>query len=110
MFQKLITGTNWSLQLLNIKTSKRTGTGYSSRQITLTHNERLATLINDIAAVYTWNGKKAVTTYRTVHEYDGTADALTVYKLSSTHELISEEYATFVHVIADPNNEDDPFE
>ena len=110
VFKKLSTGTNWSLQLLNIKTSKRIGTGYSSRQITLTPNERLATLINDIAAVYNGNGKKAVTSYRTVREYDGTADAFTVYRLSSKHDLISEEYATFIQVIADPNNEDDPFE
>lgn len=110
VFLNLNAGTNWSLQLLNIKTSKRTGTGYSSRLITLTPNERLATLVNDIAAIYTGHGKKAVTMYRSVREYDGTADALTVYKLSSSHELISEEYATFVQVIADPNSENDPFE
>lgn len=110
VFQKLSTGTNWSLQLLNIKTSKRTGTGYSSRQITLIPNERLDTLINDIASVYTGNGKKSVATYRAVREYDGTADAFTVYKLSSAHELISEEYATFVQVIANPDNENNPFE
>lgn len=110
VFENLSAGTNWSLQLLNIKTSKRTGTGYSSRQITIAPNERLATLINDIAAVYIGNGKKAIATYRSVRDYDGTADALTVYKLPSTHELISAEYANFVQVIADPNNEDDPFE
>lgn len=110
VFENLSTGTNWSLQLLNIKTSKRTGTGYSSRQISLSPSERLDALINDIAAVYTGNGKKAISTYRSVRDYDGTADALTVYKLPSTHELISAEYASFVQVIADPNNEDDPFE
>lgn len=110
VFENLSAGTNWSLQLLNIKTSKCTGTGYSSRQITLTPNERLVTLINDIASVYTGNGKKAIAAYRSVRDYDGTADALTVYKLPSTHELISTEYASFVQVIADPNNEDDPFE
>ncbi len=110
VFQNLNTGTNWSLQLLNIKTSKRKGTGYSSGQIILKTNEQLTALINDIAAIYNGNGKKAVDTYRAVREYDGTADALTVYKLTSTHELISGEYAAFVQVIADPNNEDDPFE
>ena len=110
VFQEISMGTNWSLQLLNIKTSKRTGTGYSSRQITLIPNDRLDTLIKDIASVYTGNGKKSVATYHTVREYDGTADAFTVYKLSSTHELISEEYTAFVQVIANPNNEDDPFE
>lgn len=110
VFQNLNTGTNWSIQLLNIKTSKRTGTGYSSRQITLVPKERLATLISDIAAIYTGNGKKAISTYRAIREYDGTADALTVYKLSCTHELISTEYASFLQVIADPNKENDPFE
>ena len=58
VFQNLGSGSNWSLQLLNIKTSKRTGTGCSSRQITLSPNGRLSTLINDIAAVYTGTGKK----------------------------------------------------
>lgn len=110
VFENLSEGTNWSLQLLNIKTSKRTGTGYSCRQITLAPNERLATLIEDIATVYTGNGKKSISAYHSVRDYDGTADALTVYKLPSNHELISEEYATFVQVIADPNNENDPFE
>ena len=110
VFENLSSGTNWSLQLLNIKTSKRTGTGYSSRQITLMPSERLGVLINDIVAVYTGNGKKAINTYQAVREYDGTTDAHTIYKLSSTHELISAEYNAFVQVIADPNNEDDPFE
>lgn len=110
VFENLSSGTNWSLQLLNIKTSKRTGTGYSSRQITLMPSERLGVLINDIVAVYTGNGKKAINTYQAVREYDGTTDARTIYKLSSTHELISAEYNAFVQVIADPNNEDDPFE
>lgn len=81
VFQNLNTGTNWSLQLLNIKTSKRTGTGYSSRQIILTPNERLAILVNDIAAIYNGNGKKAVDTYRAVREYDGTAEYLLSYIL-----------------------------
>lgn len=73
-------------------------------------SERLGVLINDIVAVYTGNGKKAINTYQAVREYDGTTDARTIYKLSSTHELISAEYNAFVQVIADPNNEDDPFE
>lgn len=109
-FQDLKTGTNWSLQLLNIKTSKRTGTGYSSRQITLSPKERMGTLINDVVAIYTGTGKKSLDTFREVREYDGTADALTVYKLDANNELISAEYTAFVQVIANPNVEDDPFE
>lgn len=110
VFQNLGTGTNWSLQLLNIKTSKRTGTGYSSRQITLCPSERIITLINDVATIYTGSGKKSLDAFREVREYDGTTDALTIYKLDVHNELISTEYANFVQVIADPNVEDNPFE
>ena len=110
VFQNLGTSTNWSLQLLNIKTSKRTGTGYSSRQIILCPSERIITLINDVATIYTGNGKKSLDAFREVREYDGTTDALTIYKLDVHNELISTEYANFVQVIADPNVEDNPFE
>lgn len=79
VFENLSSGTNWSLQLLNIKTSKRAGTGYSSRQISLMPSERLGVLINDIVAVYTGNGKKAINTYQAVREYDGTTDARRIY-------------------------------
>ena len=78
--------------------------------VILSPNGRLSTLINDIAAVYTGTGKKAIDSYREVREYDGTADALVVYKLSTAHELIASEYASFLQVIADPNTENDPFE
>lgn len=110
VFQNLGSGSNWSLQLLNIKTSKRAGTGYSSRQITLSPDERLSILVNEIAAIYTGNGKKSIDSFHDVREYDGTADALTIYKLPINHELISSEYTAFVQVIADPNTENDPFE
>lgn len=109
-FYNLGTGTNWSIQLLNIRTSKRTGTGYSSRQITLSPNEQMGKLIKDVAAVYTGAGKKSLDAFREVREYDGTADALTIYKLDAESDLISSEYADFLKVIADPNVEDDPFE
>lgn len=110
MFQNLTSGSNWSLQLMNIKTSKRAGIGYSSRQIILTPDERLPMLVNEIAAIYTGNGKKSIDLFHNVREYDGTADALTIYKLPISHELISSEYTAFVQVIADPNTEDNPFE
>lgn len=110
VFENLDSGKNWSLQLLNIKTSKSAPAGYSSRQISLTPTGRLAALVNDIAAVYAENGKKAIAAYQSVRDYDGTADAHTIYKLSSAHELISAEYEAFVQAIADPNHENDPFE
>ena len=92
------------------KTSKRTGTGYSSRQITLFPPKRFTELLQDISKIYTGNGKKSLNLIREVREYDGSTDALTIYKLDAASELIASEYESFVHQIANPNSEDDPFE
>lgn len=110
VFQNLNNGSKWSLQLINIKTSKKSGTGYSCRQITLSSSEQLSALINEIATIYIGHGKKSLELVHDVREYDGTADALVVYKLSTANELIASEYASFLQVIADPNTENDPFE
>lgn len=92
VFQNLNNGNNWSLQLLNITTSKRTGTSYSSRQIILSPPERFTKLLTDISNIYTGNGKKSLDLIREVREYDGTTDALTIYKLDASNDLISSEY------------------
>lgn len=109
-FHHLDTCDGWSLQLLNIKTSKRHGTTYNSRQITLSPSELIDVLLKDIANIYIGNGKKSLDSYKAVREYDGTTDALTVYKLNVTNELIATEYAALLPKIADPNTETDPFE
>lgn len=109
-FRSLNTCDGWSLQLLNIKTSKRHGTTYNSRQITLSPSELIDTLLKDIADIYLGNGKKSLDLYKAIREYDGTTDALTIYKLSATDPLIATEYAALLPKIADPNTETDPFE
>ena len=81
-------GNNRPLQLLNIKESKRTGTGYSSRQITLSPPERFAALLTDIFNIYTGNGEKSHYLIREVREYDETTDALTIYKFDVSNILI----------------------
>ena len=69
----------------------------------------MLTLVREVASVYAGNGKKSLDSFREVREYDGTADALTIYKLEANNKLISSEYASFIQVIANPNTEDDPF-
>lgn len=101
---------DWSLQLLKITTSKRTGVGYISRQISLHPPERLATLIADISNLYLGSGKKSLEVYQSVADYDGTANSLTIYKLKTDNPLIIGEYASFLQAIADPNEESDPFQ
>lgn len=74
--------------MLNIKESKRTGTGYSSRQITLSPPGRFAALLTDIFNIYTGNGEKSHDLIREVREYDETTDALTIYKFDVSNNLI----------------------
>lgn len=110
IMQNLNTCNNWSVQLLNIKTSKKMGTGYSSREITLFPDTFLPEFISEIIEIYTGTGKKSIKNIQSVREYDGTADALTVYKLATKSPIISEEYELFLQTIADPDSENDPFE
>ena len=74
--------------MLNIKASKRTGTGYSSRQISLSPPESFAALLTDIFNIYTGNGEKSHDLIREVREYDETTDALTIYKFDVSNNLI----------------------
>ena len=89
IFQNLNNCTLWSLQLLNIVTTKKDGIGYSSREIELSPAERLTKLLEDIAEIYLNGKKKALSLYQDVREYDGTANSLTIYKMSTDNEYTS---------------------
>ena len=80
-----------------------------SRQITLNPAGKQNDLINAISSIHLGNGKKTLNAYREVRDYDGTADALVVYKLATNDQLIGEEYPKLIQAIANPNVEADPF-
>ena len=108
IFQNLNNCSLWSLQLLNITTNKD-GVGYSSREIELSPVERLTNLLEDIAETYLKGKKKALSLYQDIREYDGTVNALTIYKMSTDNELIATEYNSMLSAVADPDAEGDPF-
>ena len=108
IFQKLNNCSLWSLQLLNITTNKD-GVGYSSREIELSPVERLTKLLEDIAETYLKGKKKALSLYQDIREYDGTVNALTIYKMATDNELIATEYNSMLSAVADPDAEGDPF-
>lgn len=109
IFQNLNNCTLWSLQLLNIVTTKKDGIGYSSREIELSPADRLTKLLEDIAEIYLNGKKKALSLYQDVREYDGTANSLTIYKMSTDNELITSEYKALLAAVSDPDTEGDPF-
>lgn len=105
VFENLNTTTDWSLQLLKISTSKKEGTSYASRQITLSPTGKLAEFVGEITDKYTSPNKNMLTPYSGVEEYDGTAQSTKIYKMSSTNPLIATEYATLIEKIANPDHE-----
>lgn len=109
VFENLESCTGWSLQLLNIKVSKRTGIGYSSRQISLSPSERILSLIRGISQIYGKNGKKDLSMYEEVRDYDGTANNRVIYRMNRSNRMICSEYELFLQTIAEPDVENDPF-
>lgn len=106
-FESIQYGTDWSLQLLRITTSKREGTKYASRQITLEPDGRLTDFVASLSKRYLGSEKGSLNKYTSVKEYDGTTDGMTIYKLNKDNPLIATEYASFVTAISSPDVEAD---
>ena len=98
---------DWSLQLLRISTPKREGTKYVSRQITLDPPGTLNTFVKELAQRYRTHGKGSLDSYNSLIEYDGTADAMTIYKLHKDNPLIASEFESFITAVANPDVEED---
>lgn len=111
IFEAINTCATWSLQLLRIKNSKRNGTFYSGREITLSPDGALKAFVEEIANRYTVGDKAVLNTFiNGVTEYNGSTIDKTIYKLDSTSALISAEYDSLINAIATPDNEIDPLE
>lgn len=110
VFHNLSTYDSWSLQLLQIKNSKRNGTSYCGREITLSPSDALAKFLVEISSSYCSEEKGINKKIENVSDYDGSTIENTIYKLSTENELIANEYSLFVEAIANPDTEVDPLE
>ena len=110
ILQNLNQAGNWSLQVLQIKSSKRAGTEYIGREITFEPVGRLEEFISEVSEFYV--GAKGCFDVKFVNlsDYDGSADGKTIYKLDGTSSLIASEYSNLIQALANPNSEVDPFE
>ena len=110
ILQNLNNAKNWSLQVLQIKPSKRAGTEYTDREITFDPAGRLEEFVSEVSELYI--GAKGCFDAKFVHlsEYDGSANGKTIYKLNGTSPLIASEYNSLMQALANPNSEVDPFE
>ena len=110
ILQNLNNAKNWSLQVLQIKASKRAGTEYTGREITFDPAGRLEEFVSEVSELYI--GAKGCFDAKFVNlsEYDGSANGKTIYKLNGTSPLIASEYNSLMQALANPNSEVDPFE
>ncbi len=110
MFENVDTCDAWSLQLLQIKNSKRNGTTYCGREITLFPEGTLTNFILEISDRYCSQEKGLEKMFENVTEYDGSTIEKTVYKLTAENNLISNEYPALIEAIANPDSEVAPLE
>ena len=103
-------GNSWSLQLLRITNSRRTGTQYASRQIVLSPEGKLSDFINELSARYTGTKCNLSLLYTGVFEYDGSAISNRIYKLAKNNSLIETECSALFEAIADPDCESNPLD
>lgn len=109
IFDELSNARNLSLQILQIKTSKRNGTSYLGREITLQPQGRIAKFAEDIKDKYVGEKGCFDKQFSSYMDYDGSANGKTIYHLSKDMTLISIDYENLLNAISNPDCEIDPF-
>lgn len=110
IFENVATCEAWSLQLLQIKNSKRNGTTYCGREITLSPEGTLTNFLSEISNRYCSQEKGLEKMFDSVTDYDGSTVDKTIYKLTADNELISKEFPALIEAIGNPDSEVDPLE
>lgn len=109
IFDELSNARNLSLQVLQITTSKRSGTAYLSRTITLHPQGRVGEFAEEIKEKYVGAKGCFDNQFSSYMDYDGSANGKTVYHLSKDMTLISNDYDNLMNAISNPDYEVDPF-
>ena len=110
IFENVATCEAWSLQLLQIKNSKKNGTTYCGREITLSPEGTLTKFLSEISVRYCSQEKGLEKMFESVTDYDGSTVDKTIYKLTTSNGLISKEYLDLTKAIGNPDSEVNPLE
>lgn len=108
VFKNVSTCEAWSLQLLQIKNSKKNGTTYCAREITLSPKGALTKFLSEISDRYYSKEGGLEEMFESVTDYDGSTVGKTIYKLTIDNNLISKEYPELIKAIGNPDSEVDP--
>lgn len=108
VFENITTCNAWSLQLLQIRKSRRDGTNYCGRGIILSPEEVLDDFLTEIHDKYCSPETGLEKMFTRVVDYDGTTVANVVYKLDTNSEMVLSEYQALVKAIGNPDSEINP--
>lgn len=102
-FREMTACDTWSLQLLQIKETRKTGTEYFSRRISLTPQGALQSFVAQLSAYYL--SEEGIDAVASVDDYTGDVVGKVIYKLSTGDALIRKQYDLLMEAIADPDTE-----
>lgn len=100
----------WSIDLLNVHSSKREGVVYSAHRIQLDPSDFLKRHVLDLRDKYCLGNNSTLKKFSEIVDYDGTAESILVYRIKKDSELISTEYDLLFNAIGTSNKEGNPFE
>ena len=110
IFESLPKNQYWSIHLLEYKHLKG-GSKYTCRLIELEPDGRLNKLIQDISELYTGEkGKKRLSRYNDVRNYDGTCSGTTIYKIPFEESDVVVDLDALFEGITNSDVECNPFE
>lgn len=107
VFSHLNLMTNRFLHLLSISSSQEP-IEYRCCKLKINPDGRIASLLEEIKKLYIDDGK--LETYQQVCDYDGTANAHTIYRLPTNHPLIADRCPLLMRAIAESAEKVDPFQ
>lgn len=103
VFNSLTSCMAWSLQIVQVKNSRRSGTSYICREVELTPTDKLIDFVRGIQDYYC--SEKGIDSFSSVDDYTGDVVGNVVYKLDKQNELINTEFVTLIQSTATPDKE-----
>ena len=105
ILEKLSKSEYWSIDLVQIKHSKKNGIQYNAEELPDFDGDGIHKIVNEIVERYT-NGDKSKE-YITLEDYDSSMRYGVIYKLDKSNTLVHEAYNVFIEALGNSTKEVD---
>ena len=104
IFREMKKSDVWALELIKINNSRRNGTSYFAREITLQPAGKMRELISELADFYL--SDKGIDGFVSVDDYTGDVVGKVIYRLPTVNPLIHDEWEQLKTTLANPDIEE----